>query len=157
MIFVFSQRYEIWRAPRAEVRARQKFFWKCHFYDKISLQFFLFGHNSKSEFFRAIWNLKFFWKFDFSSKFWKFENSEKIPTFFGIFHEKVQYSNASTIINSKNIRILKITRIYRIDQRISCWKNFFARAHCLARASRIFYHKRKKSIILNFGARAFLW
>ena len=54
MIFEFSQRCEIRRAPRAEVRARQNFFWKCNLHDKISLQIFLFGHNSKSEFFRAI-------------------------------------------------------------------------------------------------------
>ena len=54
MIFEFSQRCEIRRAPRAEVRARQKFFWNRKIYDKISLQIFLFGHNSKSKFFRAI-------------------------------------------------------------------------------------------------------
>ena len=53
MIFEFSQRCEIRRAPRAEVRARQKFFWNRKIYDKISLQIFLFGHNSKSKFFRA--------------------------------------------------------------------------------------------------------
>ena len=54
MIFAFSQRCEIQRAPRAEVRARQKFFWKCNFYDKISLRIFLFGHDSKNEFFRVV-------------------------------------------------------------------------------------------------------
>ena len=51
MIFAFSQRCEI---RRAEVRARQKFFWNRKVYDKISLQIFLFGHNSKNKFFRAI-------------------------------------------------------------------------------------------------------
>ena len=70
MIFKFSQRCEIRRAPQAEVRARQKFFWKCNLHDKISLQIFLFGHNSKSEFFRAIWSLKFFFENSiFSKKF----------------------------------------------------------------------------------------
>ena len=29
MIFEFSQRYEVWRAPRAQVRARPKFFNQC--------------------------------------------------------------------------------------------------------------------------------
>ena len=66
MIFEFSQRCEIRRAPRAEVRARQKFFWNRKVYDKISLQIFLFGHNSKSKFFRAIWSLNFFLKMSFS-------------------------------------------------------------------------------------------
>ena len=85
MIFEFSQRCEIRRAPRAEVRARQKFFWNRKIYDKISLQIFLFGHNSKSECFRAIWSLKFFFENSIFSKifenlkilkifkFWKFE------------------------------------------------------------------------------------
>ena len=72
MIFEFSQRCEVQRAPRAEVRARQKFFWKCNLHDKISLQIFLFGHNSKSEFFRAIWRLKFFLKIRFFPKNLKF-------------------------------------------------------------------------------------
>ena len=68
----FSRRCEIQRAPRARVRARQKFFWKCNFHDKISLRIFLFGHNSKSEFFRAIWSLKFFFEnLIFSKKFEK--------------------------------------------------------------------------------------
>ena len=77
MIFEFSQRCEIRRAPRAEVRARQKFFWNRKVYDKISLQIFLFGHNSKSKFFRAIWSLNFFLKIRFFPKilkFWKFSN-----------------------------------------------------------------------------------
>ena len=108
MIFVFSQRYEIWRAPRAEVRARQKFFWKCNFYDKISLQFFLFGHNSKSEFFRAIWSLKFFFE---NSIFSKNFGIWKILIFLWIFHEEITYSKASTVVNFKDIRILKIPRI----------------------------------------------
>ena len=76
MIFEFSQRCEIRRAPRAEVRARQKFFWNRKIYDKISLQIFLFGHNSKSKFFRAIWSLKFFLENWF---FWKFSNFENFP------------------------------------------------------------------------------
>ena len=78
MISEFSQRCEIRRAPHAEMCARQKFFWKCNLHDKISLQIFLFGHNSKSEFFRAIWSLKFFSENSIFSKnfgfgkFWKF-------------------------------------------------------------------------------------
>ena len=89
------------------------------------MQIFLFGHNSKSEFFRAIWSLKFFlkiWFFPKILKIWKFW---KISIFFWIFHEKIQYSKASTAINLKDIRILKICRIYRINQRISCWKNLW--------------------------------
>ena len=78
MIFEFSQRCEIQRAPRAEVRARQ-FFWKCNLYDKISLQIFLFGHNSKSEFFRAIWSLKFFFENSIFSK--NFENLKILKNF----------------------------------------------------------------------------
>ena len=105
MIFEFSQRCEIRRAPRAEVRARQKFFWKCNLHDKISLQIFLFGHNSKSEFFRAIWSLKlFFWKFDFFQKFWNLKNFEnflffldfswKIPIFKSIYSNQFKrYTN----------------------------------------------------------------
>ena len=89
MIFEFSQRCEIQRAPRAEMRARQKFFWKCNLHDKISLQIFLFGHNSKSEFFKAIWSLNFFFgKFDFFQKFWKFQNFENFQFCFGIFMKK---------------------------------------------------------------------
>ena len=82
MIFEFSQRCEIRRAPRAEVRARQKFFWKCNLHDKISLQIFLFGHNLKSEFFRAIWSLKFFFENSIFSK--NFENLKILtnPHFF---------------------------------------------------------------------------
>ena len=52
-----SQQHEIWRAPRAEVRARQIFFRKSIFCWEISLQLFLFYHSSKIEFFRAIWSL----------------------------------------------------------------------------------------------------
>ena len=74
MIFEFSQRCEIRRAPRAEVRARQNFFWKCNIHDKFLLQIFLFGHNSKSEFFRAIWSLNFFFENSIFSK--NFENLE---------------------------------------------------------------------------------
>ena len=85
MIFEFSQRCEIRRAPRAEVRARQKFFWKCNLHDKISLQIFLFGHNSKSEFFRAIWSLKFFLKIRFFPKILKFEKFWKFSIFFCFF------------------------------------------------------------------------
>ena len=54
MIFEFPQRYEVWRAPRAQVRARPKFFNQCKLCEKISLQFFWFVHSSKSEDFRAI-------------------------------------------------------------------------------------------------------
>ena len=105
MIFEFSQRCEIRRAPRAEVRARQKFFWKCNLHDKISLQIFLFGHNSKSEFFRAIWNLKFFFENSIFSKnfgfgkFWKISNffldfSWKNPTFKSIYSNQFErYKN----------------------------------------------------------------
>ena len=92
MIFEFSQRCEIQRAPRAEMRARQKFFWKCNFHDKISLQIFLFGHNSKSEFFRAIWSLNFFLKFHFFPKifkFWKF--SKKINFFLKKFKKSTHF------------------------------------------------------------------
>ena len=88
MIFEFSQRCEIRRAPRAEVRARQKFFWKCNLHDKISLQFFLFGHNSKSEFFRAIWSLNFFLKIRFFPKILKIWKFWKISIFFGFFMKK---------------------------------------------------------------------
>ena len=123
MIFEFSQRCEIRRAPRAEVRARQIFFWKCNLHDKISLQIFLFDHNLKREFFRLIWSLKFFLKIRFFSKFLRIWKFWKISEFFWIFHEKIQYSKASTAMNFKNIRILKTHRIYRIDQRISYWKN----------------------------------
>ena len=115
MIFEFSQRCEIRRAPRAEMRARQNFFRKCNFHDKISLQIFLFGHNSKSEFFRAIWSLKFFFENLIFSK--NFENLKNLKNFifFSIFHEKIQYSKASTAMNLKDMRILKIPRIYRIN------------------------------------------
>ena len=88
MIFEFSQRCEIRRAPRAEVRARQKFFWNRKIYDKISLQIFLFGHNSKSKFFRAIWSLKFFFENSIFSKNFGFGKFWKISIFFWIFHEK---------------------------------------------------------------------
>ena len=54
MIFEFSKRNEIWRAPRAQVRARQIFFYECIVCQKISMQFFWFVHSSKSEVFRAI-------------------------------------------------------------------------------------------------------
>ena len=145
MIFEFSQRCEIQRAPC------QKFFWKCNFHDKISLQIFLFGHNSKSEFFRAIWSLKFF------LKIWFFPKILKNLIFFWIFHEKIQYSKASTAINLKDIRILKICRIYKINQRISCWKNLW-RALIPWRAqveySTIEMRARKKFKIVDFF---FLW
>ena len=62
MIFQFSQRYEVWSAPRAQVRARQIFFYECKLCSKISLQFFWFVHSSKSEDFRAIWSLVIFLK-----------------------------------------------------------------------------------------------
>ena len=126
MIFEFSQRCEIRRAPRAEVRARQKFFWKCNLHDKISLQIFLFGHNSKSEFFRAIWSLKFFFENSiFSKKFWIWKILKNFK-FFWILHEKIQYWKASIAIDLKDIRILKILRIYRIYQRIWYWKKFWS-------------------------------
>ena len=76
MIFEFSKRNEIWRAPRAQVRARQNFFYECIVCQKISLQFFWFVHSSKSEVFRAIWNLIIFLKIQlFSKNFSKFEKS----------------------------------------------------------------------------------
>ena len=122
--WVFTAMWDPACAARGNARA-PKFFWKCNLHDKISLQIFLFGHNSKSEFFRAIWSLNFFWKIRFFpeilkiSKFWKFS------ILFWNFHEKIQYSKASTANNLKDIRILKIPRIYRIDQRISSEKNFW--------------------------------
>ena len=142
-------------ARHARKCARAKnFFWKCNLHDKISLKIFCLVIIQKANFLEQfeVWN--FFLKIRFFPKILKIW---KISIFFWIFHEKIQYSKASTVINSKDIRILKIPRIYRIDQRISCWKNFLARAHFLARAGRIFYHRRKKSMILNFGARALLW
>ena len=42
-------------------------------------------------------------------------------------------------------------------KKISCSKPFLESAHFLVRADKIFYHRRKKSMILNFGAREFLW
>ena len=60
------------------------------------------------------------WFFPKILKIWKFW---KISTFFWIFHEKPQYSKASTAMNLKDIRILKIRRICRINQIISFWKN----------------------------------
>ena len=109
MIFEFSQRCEIRRAPRAKVRARQKFFWKCNLHDKISLQFFLFGHNSKSEFFRAIWRLKFLNSI-FSKKL---ENSKILKIFQkkSNFFEKTHISKALTLINSTDMKIFKIRRM----------------------------------------------
>ena len=65
--------------------------------------------------------------------------------------------NLLTILKSEiNKKKLKISRIYRIYHRIS-YGNKLASSHFLARASRIFYHRRKKSMILNFGERALLW
>ena len=59
-------------ARRARKCARAKnFSWKCNLHYKISLQFFLFGHNLKSEVFRAIWSLNFFLKNRFFSKILK--------------------------------------------------------------------------------------
>ena len=89
MIFEFSQRCKIQRAPRAEVRVRPKFFWKCNLHDKISLQIFLFGHNSKSKFFRAIWSLKFFLKIRFFPIILKIWIFWKIQFFFGFFMKKL--------------------------------------------------------------------
>ena len=54
MIFESSQQDNVWRAPRAQVRARQKNFVECILCYKISLQFFWFADSSKSEVFRAI-------------------------------------------------------------------------------------------------------
>ena len=75
MILKFSQRYEVWCAPRAKVRARQFFFVNINFVQK-SLYFFWFVHSSKIEDFGAIWCLVIFWKFDFFFqkifKFWDF-------------------------------------------------------------------------------------
>ena len=157
MIFEFSQRCEIRRAPRAEVRESQKFFWNRKVYDKISLQIFLFGHNSKSEFFRAIWRLKFFFENSIFSK--NFENLKILKNFnfFWIFHEKPQYSKASTAMNLKDIRILKIRRICRINQIISFWKNVW-RARISWRAQ-VEYStiERKNRRFWIFCARALLW
>ena len=83
MIFEISQRYEIRRAPRT------KFFWKCNLHDKISLQLFLFGHISKSEFFRAIWSLKFFFENSiFSQNFGILKILKIFNFFFGFFMKK---------------------------------------------------------------------
>ena len=55
MIFEFSQRCEIRRAPRAEVRARAKNFCGNVIFDKKSrCSFFLFDHTSKIAIFRAM-------------------------------------------------------------------------------------------------------
>ena len=59
--WVFTAIWDSARAARGNARA-PKIFWKCNLDDNISLQIFLFGHNSKSEFFRAIWNLNFFFE-----------------------------------------------------------------------------------------------
>ena len=78
IIFEFSQRCEI-------RRARQNFSWKCNLHDKISLQIFLFGHNSKVEFFRAIWSLKIFFEISiFSKKFGSGKHVGKINCSTGI-------------------------------------------------------------------------
>ena len=88
---IFTAMWDSARAARGSARA-PNFFWKCNLYDKISLQIFLFGHNSKSEFFRAIWSLKFFLKFHFFPKifkFWKF--SKKIKFFLKKFKKSIHF------------------------------------------------------------------
>ena len=64
--------------------ARPNFFYNCNFYHKISLQFFLFDHNSKSKFFRAIWSLINFFE---NSIF--FENCENFKIL-KIFKKKIK-------------------------------------------------------------------
>jgi len=65
--WVFTTMWDSARAARDGARA-PNFFWKSNLHDKISLQIFLFGHNLKSEFFRAIWSLKFFFENSIFSK-----------------------------------------------------------------------------------------
>ena len=48
------------------------------------MQLFLFVHNLKSEFFRAIWSSNFFWNFHFFRKFSKFLKFE-------IFQQKIKF------------------------------------------------------------------
>ena len=56
----------IWDLARAK-----NFFRIVKFVKKSRCNFFLFDHNSKSKFFRALWSLKFFFENSiFSKKFW---------------------------------------------------------------------------------------
>ena len=135
MIFQFSQRYELCRAPRAHVRARQIFLKECKLCQKISMQFFWFVHSSKSEDFRAIWSLVIFLKilFFFSKKF----QNLKIFNFFeekNFFHEKSRISNVSTATSSRTLNTFRVSRKFKILWRIR-WQNTFG-ATALSRARR---------------------
>ena len=99
-------------ARRARKCARAKnFFGNVIFMIKSRCNFFCLVITQKANFLEQFEVWKFFWKFHFFSKILKIWKFWKISIFFWIFHEKTQYSKASTAINLKDIRILKIPRI----------------------------------------------
>ena len=60
------------------------------------------------------------YRFPNSTEFRYKKKHAQFSKIFWILHEKIQYSKASIAIDLKDIRILKIPRIYRIHQKISC-------------------------------------
>ena len=120
MIFEFSKRNEFRRAPHAQVRAHYNFFHemalKATFLaQKISLQFFWFVHSSKSDIFRAIWNLIIFLKIQlFSKTISKFEKSIIFEKNF-VSHENAYISNTSTVINLRDMHTTKVSRRFKIS------------------------------------------
>ena len=140
MIFEFSQQYEIYRAPRAQVRARQIFFRIVKFVKKSHCNFFLFDHNSKRKFFRALWSLKNFFENSIFSKIFKiskiFEDFQKN---FKIFTKKYNLQRPLQQSIQTIWKFWKYIKDAKFHEKDDALTIVGARAFS-TRAHRIFYH-----------------
>ena len=102
-----------------------QFFGNVIFMIKSCCKFFCLVITQKANFLEQfeVWN--FFRKFDFFKKILDLENFEKFQIFFGFYMKKSNIKKEFIAIDLKDIWILKIRRIHRIHQKISCWKNFW--------------------------------
>ena len=139
--------------------ARHKCFGNVIFMIKSRCKFFCLVITQKANFLEQFEVWFFFLKIRFFPKMLKIWKVWKI-LFFLDFSWKIRYSKASTVMNLKDIRILKIPRMYRIDQRISYWKHFWlARSSWRAQVEysiiEVRARQNSKSSILSFYGRIF--
>ena len=101
----------MWDSARAK-----NFFGIVIFMKKSRCSFFCLVINQKAKFLEQfeVW-IFFFLKIQLFPKILKIWNFWKFSILFWIFHEKIQYSKASTTINLKDIRILKIPTVGYIE------------------------------------------